>query len=303
MQQLLVDELTGDRVILAPARALRPDTFRVQSDPMPASVPSCPFCAGNERETPPEVARCGTGAPDTAGWTTRVVPNKYPIVGDGVAGAHEVVIFSPAHDADLGALSQSCAADVLVALRDRARFHLDQGLRYPQAFVNQGKAAGASIEHPHAQLVALDIVPARAHARLDHFTPAAFVDDQEHRVADGEVRVWCPRASATPFTMRLALTSAGGRFDEAGDVQTRAVGSALRDALARLRAVLGPVAYNVVIETAPREHAKPFRWWVDIVPRLTITAGFELGTGLSVNVVAPSAAAESLRSADTSTPE
>src|SRR4051812_25718165 len=145
MQQLLVDELTGDRVILAPARALRPGTFRVHADPLPASVATCPFCRGNERETPPEVARRGTGDPDTPGWTLRVVPNKYPLVGDGVPGAHEVVIFSPAHDADFGALSSDAAADALLALRDRARFHLARGCVYAQAFVNQGKPAGASI--------------------------------------------------------------------------------------------------------------------------------------------------------------
>ncbi len=295
MQQLLVDELTGDRVILAPARALRPDTFRVQSDPLPASVPSCPFCAGNELETPPEVARCGPGEPDTAGWTTRIVPNKYPLVGDGVPGAHEVVIFSPAHDADIGALSESCAADVLIALRDRARFHVGNGLVYPHAFVNQGKAAGASMEHPHAQLVALDFAPERAQVRLDRFTAAAFLDDQEHRIADGEVRTWCPRASATPFTIRLAPTDGGARFDESTDEQTRATGIALRDAIARLRSVLGQVAYNVMIETAPASHTDAFRWWVDVVPRLTTTAGFELGTGLSVNIVAPETAADALR--------
>lgn len=301
MQQLLVDELTGDRVILAPARALRPDTFRVQSDPLPASVPSCPFCGGNERETPPEVARCGSGDPDTPGWTTRVVPNKYPLVGDGVAGAHEVVIFSTAHDCDIGALSEASAADVMVALRDRAHVHLAHGLQYAQAFVNQGKAAGASIEHPHAQLVALDFVPRRARTRLDHFTAAGFVDDQEHRVVDGEVRVWCPRASATPFVMRLALTDGGARFDEATDDQACAAGIALRDAVGRLRALIGDVAYNVMIETAPREHTDPFRWWIDVVPRLTTTAGFELGTGLSVNIVAPAAAADALRAAQPST--
>src|ERR1700686_1178636 len=114
MQQLLVDELTGDRVILAPARALRPDTFRVHTEPLPASVATCPFCGGNEHDTPPEVARLGAGEPDSPGWSLRVVPNKFPIVGDGVPGAHEVAIFSPAHDADLGALSELAAADVLL---------------------------------------------------------------------------------------------------------------------------------------------------------------------------------------------
>jgi UDPglucose--hexose-1-phosphate uridylyltransferase len=295
MQQLLVDELTGDRVILAPARALRPDTFRVHAEPLPASVATCPFCRGNEHETPPEVARLGGGDPDRPGWTLRVVPNKYPIVGDGVPGAHDVVIFSPAHDADLGALSEHAAADALVALRDRARFHLAHGYRYAQAFVNQGKAAGASIEHPHAQLVALDLVPPRAQVRLDRFAPAAFTKDQQHRVVDGGVDVWCPSASPTPFTMRLALADGGPRFDEATDDDARAVGVALRDAIARIRLVLGDVAYNVMIETAPRDHAKSFRWWVDLVPRITVYAGFELATGLSVNVVVPADAAGALR--------
>jgi UDPglucose--hexose-1-phosphate uridylyltransferase len=295
MQQLLVDELTGDRVILAPARALRPDTFRVHAEPLPASVATCPFCGGNEHDTPPEVARLGPGEPDSPGWTLRVVPNKFPIVGDGVPGAHEVVIFSPAHDKDLGALSQSAAADVLVALRDRARYHLAHGFRYVQAFVNQGKPAGASIEHPHAQLIALEDVPPRAQLRLDRFTPAAFAADQEHIVVAGEVVTWCPPASATPFTVRLALADGGPRFDEATDDATRAVGAALRDTIASAGRVLGDVAYNVMIETAPRDHSGPFRWWVDVVPRISVSAGFELATGLSVNIVAPAAAAEALR--------
>ena len=295
MRQLLVDELTGDRVILAPARALRPGTFRVQAEPRPASVASCPFCSGNEHDTPPEVARRGAGEPDTPGWTLRVVPNKYPIVGEGVAGAHEVVIFSPAHDVDLGALSDDAATDVLLALRDRSRFHLAHGHRYAQAFVNQGKAAGASIEHPHAQLVALDLVPPRVQVRLDRFSAATFTNDQEHRVVDGVLVVWCPRASATPFSVRLTLADGGARFDEAADGDMRAVGAGLRDTIARLRNVLGDVAYNVMIESAPRDHAEPFRWWADVVPRVTVYAGFELATGLSVNVVAPADAAAALR--------
>jgi UDPglucose--hexose-1-phosphate uridylyltransferase len=299
MQQLLVDELTGDRVILAPARALRPDTFRVHADPLPNSVPTCPFCLGNERETPPEVARRGDGDPDTPGWTLRVVPNKYPLVGDGVPGSHEVVIFSPAHDADFGALSGFEAADVVLALRDRTHFHLDRGCVYTQAFINQGKAAGASIEHPHAQIVALDFVPPRAVVRLTRFSTAAFADDRRYRIDDeqGPVAVWCPPASPTPFTLRLAPVDGGSRFDLIEDDSARAVGVALRDALAAIRHTLGAVAYNVVIETAPRDHDREFRWWVDIVPRVTVAAGFEIGTGLTVNTVTPADAAEALRTA------
>jgi UDPglucose--hexose-1-phosphate uridylyltransferase len=297
MQQLLVDELTGDRVVLAPARALRPDTFRVHAEPLPKSVATCPFCGGNEHDTPPEIARLGAGDPDTQGWSLRVVPNKYPIVGEGVPGAHEVVVFSPAHDADLGALSERAVVDVLLMLRDRARFHLAHDCRYALAFVNQGKAAGASIEHPHAQLVALDLVPPRAQARLDRFASAAFADDQQHHVTRGAVVVWCPRASPSPYCVRLALADGGARFDDAADDETFAVGAALRDAIARIRLVLGDVAYNVMIESAPRDHAGPFHWWVDVVPRITVAAGFELASGLSVNIVAPADAASALRAA------
>ena len=295
MQQLLVDELTGDHVILAPARALRPDTFRVHSAPLPAAVDSCPFCAGNETETPPEVARTGDGAPDTPGWRVRVVPNKYPIVGRAVPGAHEVVILSPAHDRDFGALTETAAAEALLTVRDRTRALLAQGFVHTQAFVNHGKAAGASIEHPHAQVVALDFVPPGVQARLDRFTPERFTHDQHDRFVNGEVVAWCPRASTTPFAARIAARAGGNRFDTAPEDTITAVAVTLRDTLARIHGVLGEIAYNVVIETAPRDHDRQFHWWVDVVPRVTVMAGFELGTGVWVNIVAPADAAAALR--------
>ncbi len=297
MPELLVDELTGDQVILAPARALRPDTFRAQAQPLPAADATCPFCTGNEAETPPEVARIGSGAPDTPGWRVRVVPNKFPVVGGAVRGAHEVVILSPAHDADFGALRDDAATDVLVALRDRARTHLDHDCRYAALFINHGKAAGASIEHPHAQLVALDAVPPRVQTRVDRFTAERLAADQEHFVADGDVRVWCPRASTTPFAIRLAPRNGGAHFDTITDSMASCVAIALRDTIRRLHAVLGGAAYNVVVEYAPRHAPESFRWWIDVVPRVTVMAGFELGTGVWINIVDPADAAAALRAA------
>jgi UDPglucose--hexose-1-phosphate uridylyltransferase len=297
MQELLVDELSGDQVILAPARALRPDTFRATAAHLPASVASCPFCAGNEHETPPEVARAGPGAPDTPGWRVRVVPNKYPIVGDGVAGVHEVVIFSPAHDADIGRLSPDAAVEAIAMLRDRTRFHLERGCTYAQPFLNHGKPAGASIEHPHAQLVALDSVPPRALARLQRLRTDAFARDQHHVVSADAATVWCPRAPVTPFLTRIAVPGGGPRFDLAADDATGAFARALHDTIARMQRVLGDLAYNVVVATAPRDHSGAFQWWADIVPRLNVMAGFEMGTGMWVNIVAPSVAADPLRDA------
>jgi UDPglucose--hexose-1-phosphate uridylyltransferase len=297
MHELLVDELTGDQVVVAPGRALRPGSFRVVAPPRAPSVAGCPFCEGNEDQTPPEVARVGPGAPDTPGWRVRVVPNKYPVVGDAVPGAHEVVVLSPAHDADVADLDAAASADVFSALRDRTRFHLARGLAYVQPFVNHGKAAGASIEHPHAQLLALEFVPARVSARLERFTRDAFARDQQHVVEGGSTIVWCPRASASPFAMRVALAEGGARFEETSDGDITLIAAALRDAVTRLHRVLGDPAYNVVVVTAPPSHTGPFRWWVDVVPRLTVVAGFEMGTGLSVNVVRPGDAAGVLRGA------
>jgi UDPglucose--hexose-1-phosphate uridylyltransferase len=287
---LRIDELTGDQVIMAPARALRPDTFRATADTESRDAP-CPFCAGHEAETPPEVARRGPGAPDTPGWRVRVVPNKFPIE----PGAHEVVVLSPAHDVDFGGLTDDAAAEALLTIRDRAAYHLDEGAAYVQSFVNHGRAAGASIAHPHAQLVALTAIPPRAQARLARFTAARFAADRTHAIVNDTVDVWCPTASTTPFALRAALAHGEAAFERASDDDTRAMAIALRDTIARIHRLLGPVAYNVVFETAPPSHTGPFQWWADIVPRVTVPAGFELGTGVWVNIVDPADAARALK--------
>jgi UDPglucose--hexose-1-phosphate uridylyltransferase len=310
MQELRRDDLTGTCVILAPSRATRPgDAVRVEpatpAKPEPSGTESpCPFCSGHETMTPPEVARTGGGEREQPGWRVRVVPNLYPVVGNGVEGAHEVVVLSPSHEADFAALDEDLATEVFTMLRDRAAHHLARGLRHAQPFINHGRAAGASLPHPHAQLVVLGFVPPRVDMLLDRFVRAErdLVADACDRargtsylVADGQAVVWCPPASWAPFLARAALPEAGGRFDEASDDDIRAIAVAVRDTLAAQKRVLGDIAYNVVIETGPAGDARPFHWWVDLAPRVTVVAGFELGTGLWVNVVPPDAAAEALR--------
>ena len=304
MEELRVDVLTGAQVIVAPSRATRPgDAVRVERVERDSPSPTCPFCTGNETMTPPEVARTGTGMPNTPGWRVRVVPNLYPMVGDGVDGAHEVVILSPSHTADLGALEDAAAIEAVRVVRDRAHHHLAHGLVHAQPFVNHGHPAGASLPHPHAQLVALDLVPPRVDALLDRFTNesrdlvVSSLDSARHRdlvVADGDAVTWCPEASWSPFLVRCALPAAGPRFDLADDDETATIALAVREAVASIQRVLGDLAYNVVVNTAPRGDSRPFHWWVDVVPRLTVLAGFELGTGMFVNVVPPEAAAGAL---------
>ena len=226
MQQLLVDELTGDRVILAPARALRPDTFRVHADPLPASVADLPVLRRQRaRDAARGRAASVAGEPDTPGWTLRVVPNMYPIVGDGVRRrARGRDLLPRARRRLRRALATRQRPTCCSRCATAPRFHLARAVVYAQAFVNQGKAAGASIEHPHAQLVALDFVPPRAQVRLD-------------RVRAGRVRrrPGAPRSSTATVGRRGARPrrrrrsrcgsrspTAAPRFDEATDDEMRA---------------------------------------------------------------------------------
>jgi len=308
--ELRRDELSGRWVLLAPGRAARPHTFG-SPEADARGTEACPFCPGNERLTPPEVDRTGDGAPDTPGWRVRVVPNLYPIVGGpdagpGATGAHEVVVLSPAHDHSFAQLDDVQAAEVLTVLRDRARHHLAAGRTFVQVVVNHGRAAGASIEHPHAQIVALDLVPPAVAQAVERFGAAghdlvvADLDGagDDLRLVDGPVAVWCPRAGSTPYELRLALRSGGSRFDEAGDGDVQPFADTTRSVLARLAVVTGDAPYNLVVHTAPPgTGAGSFHWYVEVQTRMAVVAGFEQGTGILVNTVPPELAAQQLRGA------
>lgn len=307
MSELREDVLTGRLVLVAPGRAARPHTVAREEPSGPSA--NCPFCAGHEHETPPEVYRTGEGDPDTPGWRVRVVPNLYPIVGPhaapGATGAHEVVVLSPAHDHSFAQLSEREALEVMTVLRARARLHADAGRRHVQVLVNSGRAAGASIAHPHAQLLALDVVPpavADAEARFESTDALhADLDDAVARdlvVLDGAAPAWCPWASASPAAVRIAVRDAGPHFERATDEQLDAVTRTLQRVLGALAVELGDPPYNVVVHTGPAGTAARWsRWYVEVVPRVTFVAGFELGTGIFVNSASPEASAEQLRSA------
>jgi len=312
--ELRHDALSGKLVLLAPGRAARPDTHdpsgsadAVSSRPDdPAHASGCPFCPEHEHETPPEVARIGDGAPDTPGWSVRVVPNLYPIVGGegagpGATGAHEVVILSPDHGHAFHDLDDEQAMQVMTMLRDRARVHAETGSSYVQVLVNHGRSAGASIAHPHAQLLALDLVPPAVAVAAERFGTSGIdllLADQTEALDAGtgvivgtEVRAWCPTAAASPFETRIAALGAGARFDRATDGEVLGVAIVLRNVLAAMARALAAPAYNVVVHTAPSEDALAYHWWVEVVPRISVVAGFELGTGLAVNTVDPGVAA------------
>ena len=227
MNQLRLDPLSGRWVVVSPGRSERPYSFVsrtpwVQED----SGRPCPFCAGNEETTPPALETYGP----SGHWLVRVVPNLYPAFeGDEpfvvanrgpvftqatAGGIHEILIFSPEHDATWAMLSEEQTSLVMAALRDRLEEHSQRpNLRYTQAIVNSGREAGASLEHPHGQLLGMSFIPrelAEEQARFARFVGSCLLcttieaeEDSGQRViyADDRVVVICPFWSAVPYEM------------------------------------------------------------------------------------------------------
>jgi UDPglucose--hexose-1-phosphate uridylyltransferase len=219
-------------------------------------------------------------------------------------GGHEVIVNSPAHSTAMAELGEEQFAQAVATWRERMRAHADAAC--VQLIVNEGGGAGASLEHTHAQLYALPFVPAavarereRAGAYAERTAGGGLLGDVlveevrrgERLVAiDDEAALICPWASRSPFELRVIprREAAGFERDEAGAAMIR---TALRVLAERLG---GPPELNLWVRTAPRG-AERFHWHVDIAPRLTVKAGFELGTGVDINVYPPERAAADLR--------
>ena len=323
VSELRLDPLTGRWVVIASERAARPDAFvrpnlEVQADPS-----RCPFCPGNEEATPPALETYGPNG----GWLVRVVPNLYPaFAGDEpmavttlgpvftqapASGIHEVLVLSPEHATPWSGLSDAQAGLVMAAIRDRVAEHASTaGLRYSQVIVNSGREAGASLEHPHAQLLGMPFVPREVadeqagFARFEGNCLLCTVADAElsvgHRVVQEDERaiVVCPYWSGTPYEMLVIPKAHDAHIHRAAPLDVAGVGRAIRDCLVRLEATVGPVAYNVVFHAAPYRASGGFHWHVHLLPKLTTRAGFELGTGVPINLVAPENAAGALRAND-----
>jgi len=175
--------------------------------------------------------------------------------------------------------------------------------------VNQGRAAGASIAHPHAQLLAVDFVPpgvietvhrfeaARANVVLADADAALAQGGRVETSGDDGTLIWCPWAGATPYETRITTMDAGPLFEDAPTGALDAVALATRRTVGALESLLGDVPYNVMVHNGPARGDHPFHWYVTVVPRLSTIAGFELGTGVFVNMLNPADAADQLREA------
>ena len=323
MSQLRRNPLTGRWVTIATERAARPAEFVPRRLPVESDTGRpCPFCPGNEEETPPALE---TYARDGS-WQVRVVPNLYPAFEGGGAfertalspihteapghGIHEVLVLSPDHDRDWGSLDDKQAGLVMAAVRDRLEEHArSSAVRYTQVIVNHGREAGASLEHPHGQLLGIPFVPGElaeertgfAHHAAEHggCLGCAVVDLERREgvrvVLETErVLVVSPYWSASPYELLVLPVQHQSHLARSSPADVVAVGRALRDVLERLRRLLDDPAYNLVFHTAPHHEGGDYHWHVHVLPRVTSAAGFEQGTGVMINIVAPETAADHL---------
>ena len=320
MNQLRLDPLTGRWVVVSTDRADPPMAFSLvattQADPSRA----CPFCPGNEESAP---AALETYGPEGR-WLVRVVPSLYPVIeGDEpfvvtnrgpvftqatAGGIHEVLVLSPDHDKTWSMLSDDQTNLVMAAIRDRIEEHSSiPGLRYSQAILNSGREAGASVDHPHGQLLGMSFVPrelveeqagfARFAGRCLLCTAVDAEENVGHRVvyADERVLVICPFWSGSPYEMMIIPRTHCPHLHHSPPADLRSVGKALKETLSSLNSLVGDVAYNLVFHSAPYRAPEPYHWHVHVVPKLTTVAGFELGTGVLINIKNPEQAAEELR--------
>lgn len=327
MPELRQNFFTKEWVIIATERAKRPEDLITHRElkPAPAFVETCPFCPGNENRTPPEVLRFPARADQ---WNVRVIPNKFAALSSDVQpvrslqhlrrridgfGFHEVIVDSPDHSRCMALLSDEQVAGILNAYKQRYNaLSMDHRVTHITIFKNHGVDAGASLQHPHSQLIATPVIPSQVRHRLfealrhyDDVGECMFchmvereIEDQTRVVLKSERFVAMEVfASPTPFATHIFPLRHMATFGDISEMEIADLARILRTLLAKIYVGLENPDLNFTVRSAPAEYAQArhFHWYVSVIPRLTRVAGFELGSGMFINTVLPEAAADFLR--------
>lgn len=335
MPQLRKDPIIDRWVIIASERSKRPADYNHSHLPpdgngtIPEHKDDCPFCYGNEDQTPPEVLAYRDGTPpNTPGWRLRVVPNKYPALqvegelnraGMGLydvmngVGAHEVIIETPKHNVTLGNMNPKEVESLLWSIKDRmTELRKDSKLMYIMVFKNCGSEAGATLEHPHSQLIATPIIPKRVseeiigcetHYKLrerciycDIINQELF--DQRRIVIETDMfLVIAPFASRFPFEVWMLPKRHIASFRLTSPEEIKDFSWLLREVVRKMDGVLNYPPYNFMLHTSPcqDEELPHYHWHIEFTPKVTKVAGFEWGTGFYINPTPPEEVAEIMK--------
>ena len=331
MSEFRQNRATKEWVIVAPGRGRRPSDFArdvARREPLPSHSANCPFCPGQEGQTPHTLFQI----PGTGKWKVRVVPNRFAALSpenpptrrpvgsflsaDGF-GIAEVIIESPLHNATLASMSNDEMTDVLYAYRERQReVSKNENINLVTIFRNYGPRAGTSLAHPHSQLIATPIVPPHVRYPLEqavmHYDKSGscvycdIVNEelrQKQRIVIESPRfvVFCPFAANSPFETRIYPRRHQASFLSVGDEDIVELAGVLRQTLLRMYLFLGDPDYNYIIRSSPigDEDTRHLHWYMIIIPKISTPAGFEIGSGIYINTVAPEEAAECLREVKT----
>lgn len=323
MPEIRRDPVTERWVIISEARSGRPSEYR----PGEAMAPleRCPFCPGHEAETPPTLLCSGTEAQ----WETRVFANRFPALrveaergitstelygrADGL-GAHEVMVESREHDDEYATMSVARLQAVLQGWQSRVvDLARDERLAYATVFKNAGPQSGATLRHPHSQLIATPIVPPAVLERLDgaarfwrrtgHCVYCAMAEEAvlgaERLVwADAEVAVFCPYAPRVAFECTVQLRRHGSSFAAATGADLAAVARGMQRLFDALSRALPGVSYHMAIQADPLRAGPSAadHWYLEVLPVLSRQAAFEMASGMTIVSTPPEAAAKYLRS-------
>jgi len=329
MSELRRDPIGGRWVIVDTDHPSKPEEFEYEPRTFRGGV--CPFCYGNEAMTPPEIEaiRDPHTSPNTPGWQVRVVPNKFPALqiegeldrrglgmydmSNGV-GAHEVLLETPYHEKDIYDLSGE-EVERFLSMYCRRAIDLvkDKRFKYIMIFKNYGAAAGASLEHPHTQIVALPMVPKNAmeeirgaHHYFNYRERCLFCDmirqekEEKNRIIleNKYFLSFCPFVSRFPFEICIIPKKHNSFFCEISAEELPALAAILKDTIIKLKKIFPNVPYNFIIHSSPingDSDTEYYHWHIEFMPKLTRVAGFEWGSGFYVVVTPPELAAKYLR--------
>lgn len=329
MSDLRFDPVTHQWVSIAEKRRSRPIEFVPIEQSRHQII--CPFCAGNEDETPLEIASYDKHLQqqeqddqEGTSWSVRVVPNKYPAFEKtedskessgpykrlNACGAQELIIPTSRHVVSIGELEFDEVKRAFHVAKDRIKaFDEDDTIKHAMLFLNCRMDAGASLEHIHFQLIGTPVVSQQLERRQQISTKYY---DENHQTLMGRIVDWecqqnarlirtsknftmfCPYASRLPLTIWIAANDEPKRFCDSTNLLDE-LAELCQDAVSRIEAVLDRPAYNLILHQSSFGVDEPDHWYVEIFPRLTRLAGFEWGTDFWVNPVSPETAAKKLR--------
>lgn len=327
MPELRMNLISDEWVIIATERAKRPEDFvKVKKDKVdkPEYKDSCPFCPGNEKQTPPSTFLVG----DEKNWKVRVVLNKFGALSyegektrkvgmsfqsmNGV-GIHEVIIENPRHNAFIASMSNEEVVNIIKTYRQRyLTAGQDKRIESVVIFKNHGASAGTSLEHPHSQLIATPIVPPQIRRRVNQaigyydFTgECLFCKTLETELKAKERIIFETRhfvsfinyAALSPFHIWIFPKRHTASFGEINDDEILDLAVNMKSILGKLYVGLDNPDFNYIIRSIPvnEKGTHYFHWYLSIIPKVTQTAGFELGSGMFINVALPEKSAEFLR--------